>query len=270
MRWTKEEEDYLRRNFNKKSVPTISEKLNKTCPSIYNKAQKMNLKKRRRWTKKEEEYIADSIGEMEVPMIGKQLLRTKEAIYEKAGNMGLKIRNNNELTLNRISSRIGIFPQKFYKDIKNGKLQVEDRTPSGLKTYIFNLYDIRDYLMKDNPYRKLKCYDCGIDVVGDIFCYDHLPYELKKKTVKHLPYRYYARSESEDIHKDIGDIFMNLRKEKGISQFDLSEEIGYNRRWYCAIELGKKNSLTIDDLVRTADALGCNITIQIERRSKSE
>ena len=58
--WTKTEEQYLRNNYNHKSISEISKELHRSYCSVQAKAQKLNLcipkeGNRREWTQEEED-----------------------------------------------------------------------------------------------------------------------------------------------------------------------------------------------------------------------
>lgn len=56
------------------------------------------------------------------------------------------------------------------------------------------------------------------------------------------------------FHKEFGKSVQALRKEKGLTQEDLAEEVGVDRSYMGFIERGEKNP-TLDKVMKIADAL---------------
>ena len=56
------------------------------------------------------------------------------------------------------------------------------------------------------------------------------------------------------FHKNFGQSVQNLRKQKGLTQEDLAEEVGVDRSYMGFIERGEKNP-TLDKVQKIADAL---------------
>lgn len=91
VKWTQEEVDFLKENYNKTSVKEISEKLCRTIQSIYLKANKLKLLNIRNWTNEEDEILKAYYGKTEfVNYRDKLLNRSYSAVLNRAYQINLK------------------------------------------------------------------------------------------------------------------------------------------------------------------------------------
>lgn len=63
-----------------------------------------------------------------------------------------------------------------------------------------------------------------------------------------------TKLKTSSFHRDFGKSVQTLRKEKGLTQEDLAEEVGVDRSYMGFIERGEKNP-TLDKVQKIADAL---------------
>lgn len=97
--WSKEEEKFLKENWDLVSRKKIKKCLNRSIHSIYNKAKELGLKinknlssnaSNRRWTAKEINIIKKEYCYTSIEDIMKKIDRTKSSIFQKANELGLK------------------------------------------------------------------------------------------------------------------------------------------------------------------------------------
>lgn len=63
-----------------------------------------------------------------------------------------------------------------------------------------------------------------------------------------------TKLKTSSFHKQFGQSVQDLRKQKGLTQEDLAEEVGVDRSYMGFIERGEKNP-TLDKVMKIADAL---------------
>ena len=93
--WTIEDEQYLRDNYDKKTVEEIASYLNRTTHAVRNKAKKMDMHRVKDaipgvWKEVEEEYLKKCYCNTSAAEIGKKLGKTTTAVKKKAAKLGLK------------------------------------------------------------------------------------------------------------------------------------------------------------------------------------
>lgn len=66
-----------------------------------------------------------------------------------------------------------------------------------------------------------------------------------------------------DIKKQIGLKLKHRRKEKNLSQTEIADQIGMQRKAIAEIESGKSNFM-FDTLTRIAEALDCSVEIDLK------
>ena len=84
-KWTKEEEEYLLKNY-KKANKLLAKELNRNIGSVQQKLFRMNLLKPIRWTEEEDNFLVEKWDTMKLERIAKKLGRSKRAVEERAYN----------------------------------------------------------------------------------------------------------------------------------------------------------------------------------------
>lgn len=114
MKWTLEEEKYLKENIDKHSKAFIAHKLGRTMKSLDAKMHKMRLGKKI-WTEKEKEYLEESWGKYSIPNIANKLGRTVNAVRIKAYKMGLGnfLESGDYITLHQFMVAIGAYKNSY-------------------------------------------------------------------------------------------------------------------------------------------------------------
>lgn len=89
--YTIEEDDYIINNYNLLTVEKISEYLNRTINSIYNRAGKLSLSKDKQWSKDEEQQLIKMYPFYTNKWLSENIFKNKQAhsIRRKALDMGL-------------------------------------------------------------------------------------------------------------------------------------------------------------------------------------
>lgn len=90
LRWTNEEEQYLRENYKLVDYTTLSQKLSRSEGAIRAKCFDLGLVKNDRWTQSEIDYLSLNYSDMNTKEIANALCRTVTAINIKAKKLGLK------------------------------------------------------------------------------------------------------------------------------------------------------------------------------------
>jgi len=260
-RWTIKQKKYLLDNYRKKTLKEIAVDLNKTESAVYNKAQTLGIVKKRRWTEKEDFYLEDNLGKIEIKYIAKQLFRSVSAVLSRMTYLSLKL-GDDDLTLKKLAKSVGMSEFLVYTAIKEGKLKTLGRKVGKGKEYIFDIFDFRDFVLEYHEYKQLKCVDCQALCIGDIYCSEHLPVELKK-AVKKVQTQVINIQEKDSVWK-IGDAFRSIRLAQGGNQEQISLNMGRSKLWYGYIERGTKDNLTLQDLGKIASELGVKISIEIK------
>lgn len=157
-RWTKEEIDYLKQNYNKKSIDDMCSDLGRTKYSILKKAKRLDLTKEiNNWTKDELEFLISNWGKYNIKKIAKLLGRSIPSIKKKAFKLKLGpqcIGNGEYLTTGNIGFLLGKNPALIYKwinqDIIKGK-------PFGKKPIYQVLPEDFIVFLKDYPDKWCAC-----------------------------------------------------------------------------------------------------------------
>lgn len=87
MRWTKEEEQFLRDNYGEHGPAYCAEKLGRTYNSVQQRARKLNLKAG--WSEQEEQFLTNNYAEHGPTYCAKQLNRTYASVNIKASKLNL-------------------------------------------------------------------------------------------------------------------------------------------------------------------------------------
>lgn len=91
-RWTEEDNNYLRENFNKHTYKELAQLLNRSVEATKIQSKKLGLRKAvaNEWTKEEMEYLKENINKYSYEELGQLLNRTPAACTYKAFTMGIK------------------------------------------------------------------------------------------------------------------------------------------------------------------------------------
>lgn len=263
---TREAKRHIRSNYKKKRLNVIAQELGLKPSEVYAAAKTMGIRLKRRWLPEEDDYLRDAIDRLSVRSIAKNLFRTPSAIYKRIRELNLEIQKN-EFNIKAICRRIGIGNHVLYNAVKSGKLRVHGRDVTGSKSYIVDLNDVREYMVKHQHLRMCRCYQCGEAAHGDIFCKKH---EFVLDKIKHhLPTTHVIRCETvEQSYRDLGGALAEVRRVEGVSQKEISARCQYHERWYGNIERGDKRQFALDVMIEVLQALGYKMSIQIEKIQK--
>jgi hypothetical protein len=120
IRWTKDEDDYLRSNYATASYDALAEQLGRSHAGIKDRARRIGASKRAkrvRWSDKDHAFLRDNRGTMSLSEIAAELGRTKAAIvnrcsiYFSGAPCDIKYSDLNEAHLNPfLTGKIGAKP----------------------------------------------------------------------------------------------------------------------------------------------------------------
>ncbi|MFA7577775.1 MAG: hypothetical protein WC002_06860 [Candidatus Muiribacteriota bacterium] len=101
-RWSKEEEDFLKKNFNKMSNKDLADKFNVTTISVQRKLSRLNLIRQvqKKWSDKEEKYLKENYNDKSDAELAKYFDVTPIAVKRKLNRLGLK-RTNRKKTVTK-------------------------------------------------------------------------------------------------------------------------------------------------------------------------
>lgn len=97
-RWTEEEEEYLRNNYENKTNKELAEKLNRTVGAVQKRAEKLKIAQKRKkqsWTKGEEEYLIKNYKYKTNKELARELERTATSVARKKHDLELRIQYEN-------------------------------------------------------------------------------------------------------------------------------------------------------------------------------
>lgn len=83
-KWTKSEEEFLIKNFNKLKTGELAKRLNRTDRAILYRANKLGLSKNRTWTEDETKWLIENYSSLPIQDICIKLSRTEDSIYKMA------------------------------------------------------------------------------------------------------------------------------------------------------------------------------------------
>lgn len=108
-KWSKDETDFLIKNFRDMPLDKLVEELQRSATSIRYKAYSLKLKSGRTWTEKELEYFEDNWGMVSLPTMAKKLNRSPDALRIKACQLELGpfLDNGDYVTLNQLFICLG-------------------------------------------------------------------------------------------------------------------------------------------------------------------
>lgn len=94
--WKQEEEEYLKRNYHKKSIKELAAHLRRGTSAVYKRCYKLGLTKKENrkvykpWTEAEKKQLSEIYPHMRNKKISQLLNRTEYSITAMAKRMGLK------------------------------------------------------------------------------------------------------------------------------------------------------------------------------------
>ena len=97
-RYTQEEDDFLRNNYQEMTATKISKRLGKSKTSIKNRISFLNLKKDINWTKEEEDFLKDNYKKITAKEIGEKIGRSEVAVRKRFQILGLKVEISSSFT----------------------------------------------------------------------------------------------------------------------------------------------------------------------------
>lgn len=273
-KWSKEHKAYLRQHFRDKKLKEIAKDLGRSEYSVYNMAQKLNLRVARRWTQQEDNYLMDRAGNMQLKLIAKQLFRTIAAVRERCGKLGIKVNPRDDLTVKELSAMVGITDTVIYKAIREGEIELacvcgdpekctcDGRNVGGNRAFIIDEFKIRDFLVQKYPHKEFACLTCAEPVTGDIFCDIHRHPDLKPR--KEREHKKIISTKKDDFIKEMLAFIKEVRKEKGINQSQICKDLSYNATWYGILERGDKDNITFDEIAKVCKYLGISFNIVLD------
>lgn len=116
MRWSEEEEQYLKENYSEKKAKEIADELNRTSDSVYGHAWILGLSQEEpHWSREEENFLKENAKKMPTRDITKEIGRSFYAIHCKAAELGLSMKK-----LPSVSHRYDV-NRDFFHDINSKK-----------------------------------------------------------------------------------------------------------------------------------------------------
>lgn len=108
-RWTKEEENYVVKNYKRWGAEKVGRKLNRTHNSVRIKAFRLGVECGYYYTEKEKQYIEKNLGEKSMKEIAEKLNRSYDAIKQVSSRMDLTVPGNADgLNVNEVSRLLGV------------------------------------------------------------------------------------------------------------------------------------------------------------------
>lgn len=95
--WSTRDDELLRANYNRIPARSLARELNRTVPSVVNRAHTLGLTRhvdmgpRRVWTKSEDELLRSEYGKSRPAEIAKRLGRTRPSVYHRAKFLGFAV-----------------------------------------------------------------------------------------------------------------------------------------------------------------------------------
>ena len=143
-KWTKEEEEYLLKNY-KKSNRVLAKELNRNIGSVQQKLFRLNLLKPTRWSEEEDNFLVEKWDTLKLESIAKRLNRTPRAVEERAYNT-LKLGTRNQwYTLKEVQSMTGINKVTIRKRIVKDNIS-HHRGKTKQKPFMFDEVQLRRFL----------------------------------------------------------------------------------------------------------------------------
>lgn len=238
----------------------FAKSLNIPVESVYRRLRRLGLTKVRRWTEKEDQYLRDHYDSKTISNIAKQLFRTERAITTRISSLGLTRKERDSMTVLEIAQLIGMSETVLYNAVRNG--EIEDYSLNE-RVHDIAIEDVREFVVKNYPYRSFKCLRCDRVQDGDLYCDLHLDHELRA-TKRKPPYKFTIRDD-DDMLWNISNALYNMRCQRKMKQTEIAEILNKESQYYSRIERGCRPALTIEALRKIVATIGCKLTIEIER-----
>jgi len=159
-RWTHEEEEFLKKNYNKMSNKELADKFGVTTISIQRKLSRLNLIRQvqKKWSETEEDFLRENFCDIADSELAKKFSVTPIAIKRKLNRLGLrrgqrKKISNDEKNLVEQNNEINndIIIEKNIEKIVEEKEVKEKKTAQGslLKYNYSKTYNIGDFLFHE-------------------------------------------------------------------------------------------------------------------------
>ena len=139
LRWSRAEEEYLRRVCKSKSFVEIAVALNRSLPSVYGKVEQLGCwrQARPRWTPEEERFLREHYGKWPLTRLAERFSISVPAVIWRANKLGLYRRRRpvsgnrrwtgeEEATLNRLI-RSGVPVREVARSLGRGENSVRIR-----------------------------------------------------------------------------------------------------------------------------------------------
>ncbi|EPN6057369.1 tyrosine-type recombinase/integrase [Enterococcus faecalis] len=89
-KWSAEDLDYLRKNYDKVPTEQLAKNLQRKIGGIHHKAGELDLTKQS-WKESDRQFLLDNYGKIKTREIAEKLGKTMRAVHKKASFMGLKV-----------------------------------------------------------------------------------------------------------------------------------------------------------------------------------
>lgn len=265
-RWTSAETNFLRLNFRRMRLSEMAEHLNRSIFSVCNKAQVMKLRKSRRWTAEEIDYVKDHVNVYPLPQIAKELFRQVTAVREMMKRENIRITDEIEMTIKSVARKIGISECVLYHHIGTGELKVLGRHVGASQSFLFNLNDVRDFIVRKMSHRRFKCYECGMSVKGDMYCDKHIGYEMKQKPIHTVARTIHISNKN--YRPQLTKMLANIRRHANLNQSTVSVLCGKEESWYGIFERMDKPQITLDQLYDVLNVMGYDYEITFKKKEE--
>lgn len=242
----------------------IAKDLNRTFASVACKAQVLGLKISRAWSQEEIDYVRDNLNLIPIRQIAKELFRSVEAVREMMKLNGLRVTDEIEITIKEVCRDIGLDYYAVYEYIRSGEMKIIDRLVCASRSYIFDMKDLRDLIFRKFTYKTLLCHTCKKEVVGDLYCEDHIPYGEKKKPVPKKEFK--VPIKDKNFRPKLREALMDIRNQNQLTQEEVSDLCGYGSTWYGIFERLDKPMITLDQLVEVLTVMGFEYELTIKRK----
>ena len=115
-RWTEEDKDYLKKNFNKYTYKQLAQLLNRSVEAIKLQSKKLGLRKRvtNEWVEEDIKYLKENINKYSYEELGQLLNRTPNACRYKAFTMGIKKERPSSYRLRKRKKVLNWDDEKLY------------------------------------------------------------------------------------------------------------------------------------------------------------
>lgn len=88
-KWRKEEDDFLKENYEKLSNPIISNKLNRSVDAVQQRASSLGLKKPEIWSERDKKYLEKKYLNLTIKELAKNLNKSEYSVQRKLSSLGL-------------------------------------------------------------------------------------------------------------------------------------------------------------------------------------